>query len=62
MGIVKKPTKRKPRNQAKFTKSEMVKKMLEDQAYIRNAIANGISFEELEKQGFKFARVQSFGN
>ncbi len=41
-----------------MTKLEMVQKMLADQKIIRDAIQNGISFEQLEKEhGFKFARL-----
>lgn len=47
------------RQKAKLmTKAEMVKKMLADQKFIREAIQNGISFQELrEKYGYKFATV-----
>ena len=41
-----------------MTKLEMVQKMLADQKIIRDAIQNGISFEQIEKEhGFKFARL-----
>ncbi len=41
-----------------MTKAEMVKKMLADQKFIREAIQNGVSFKELrEKYGYKFATV-----
>jgi hypothetical protein len=46
-----------------MTKLEMVQKMLADQKFIREAIQNGISFEELEqKHGFKFARLPRISN
>ena len=41
-----------------MTKAEMVKKMLADQKFVREAIQNGVSFKELrEKYGYKFATV-----
>lgn len=42
----------------KLTKAEMVKKMLDDQKIIREAIQNGTSLKELEKtHGLKFATL-----
>ena len=41
-----------------MNKAEMVKKMLADQKFVREAIQNGVSFKELrEKYGYKFATV-----
>lgn len=41
-----------------LTKVEMFKKMLADQKIIREAIQNGTSLEQLEKDhGFTFARL-----
>ena len=38
-----------------MTKEEMVRKMLDDQKIIREAIQNGVSFQELrEKYGYEF--------
>lgn len=47
------------RSKAKpMTKVEMFQKMLDDQKIIREAIQNGISFQELkDKYGYKFATV-----
>jgi len=42
----------------KLTKAEMLKKMLDDQKFIREARQKGVSFKELrEKYGFQFAIV-----
>ncbi len=41
-----------------MTKVEMFQKMLDDQKIIREAIQNGITFQELkDKYGYKFATV-----
>jgi len=41
-----------------MTKVEMFQKMLDDQKFIREAIQNGVSFQELkDKYGYKFATV-----
>ncbi len=41
-----------------MTKLEMVQKMLADQKFIREAIQNGVTFQELkDKYGYKFATV-----
>ncbi|MEO8824149.1 MAG: hypothetical protein ABI366_11320 [Ginsengibacter sp.] len=41
-----------------MTKVDMFKKMLDDQKFIREAIQNGVSFQELkDKYGYKFATV-----
>ena len=49
----------KPRSKAKpMTKVEMFQKMLDDQKFIREAIQNGVSFQELkDKYGYKFTTV-----
>ena len=39
-------------------RTEIFTKILADQKYIRDARSKGISFEELEKQGFKFEHLQ----
>ena len=41
-----------------LTKVEMFQKMLDDQKIIREAIQNGVTFQELkDKYGYKFATV-----
>jgi hypothetical protein len=46
-----------------MTKAEMVKKMLDDQKIIREAVQNGIPLKELEKtHGFKFATLPPVKN
>lgn len=49
----------KPRSKPKpMTKVEMFQKMLDDQKFIREAIQNGVSFQELkDKYGYKFTTV-----
>jgi hypothetical protein len=55
----KKSVRAKRRPKAKpMTKLEMVQKMLADQKFIREAIQNGVTFQELkDKYGYKFATV-----
>ncbi len=55
----KKTVRAKRRPKAKpMTKLEMVQKMLSDQKFIREAIQNGITFQELkDKYGYKFATI-----
>ena len=55
----KKAVRSKRRAKAKpMTKAEMIQKMLADQKIIREAIQNGTSLEQLEKDhGFTFARL-----
>ena len=49
--------KRKPKVKP-MTRLEMVQKMLADQKFIRDAIQNGVTFQELkDKYGYKFATV-----
>ena len=50
-------SKRRPKAKP-MTKLEMVQKMLSDQKFIREAIQNGITFQELkDKYGYKFATI-----
>jgi len=50
-------TKRRPKAKP-MTRLEMVQKMLADQKFIREAIQNGVTFQELkDKYGYKFATV-----
>jgi hypothetical protein len=50
-------SKRRPKVKP-MTKLEMVQKMLADQKFIREAIQNGVTFQELkDKYGYKFATV-----
>ncbi|MBX9782859.1 MAG: hypothetical protein K2X48_06110 [Chitinophagaceae bacterium] len=50
-------SKRKPKAKP-MTKLEMVQKMLADQKFIREAIQNGVTFQELQdKYGYKFATI-----
>lgn len=57
-GIRNKKSKNKP-----MSRNEMVKKMLEDQKIIKNALENGIPLKELQiKHGFKFASLPSVKN
>jgi len=55
----KKTVRAKRRPKAKpMTRLEMVQKMLADQKFIREAIQNGVTFQELkDKYGYKFATV-----
>ena len=50
-------SKRSPKTKP-MTRLEMIQKMLADQKFIREAIQNGVTFQELkDKYGYKFATI-----